>query len=66
MRESDLKVMSRGCCPCRPDLGASIVFPDWWYRLMRLTVMQEQRNDLAMRVTLVPVDNMSKALLRLF
>ena len=36
MRESDLKVISRGRCPCRPDLGASIVFPDWWYHLMRL------------------------------
>ena len=64
MGVSNLKVLSRGRCPKSPDLSVSIVFPDWWYSLM--TIMQEQRNNLAMRVTLVPVANMLKALLRSF
>ena len=66
-----VRVIQRSCLGVvvlsRPALGPSIVFPDWWYRLMRLlTVKQEQRNNLAMCVTLVLVANMSKALLRLF
>ena len=66
-----VRVIQRSCLGVdvlsRPDLGASIVFPDWWYRLMRLlTVMQQQRNNLAMCVTLVPVSNMFKSLLRSF
>ena len=60
MRESNLNLGVIALS--RPDVGVSIVFPGWWYRLMRIwPVMQEQRNNLAMRVTLVPVANMSKA-----
>ena len=67
MCESNFKVMSRRRCRKSSDLGASILFPDWWYRLMRLwSVKQEQMNDPATRVSLVPEANLPKALFRSF